>query len=355
MSQGMRQLMAGWGGLAVVSHFDPATDAWIFIALHDATLGVPMGGTRLMEYPTPEDGLLDAMRLAEGMTHKWAAVEFDSGGGKAVLALSRPLQGSERLDLLRRYGQLLSSLNGCFRTGQDLGTTPEDMLAISREAPYVHGCDPEQNVADDPGPYTAHGVLVGIRAALHHLDGSPELRGRSVLVQGTGDVGGPLAGELAEAGATLLLSDLDEERVRKLADDLGASAVEPSRAHATECDIYAPCAVGGTLNRSSIAELRCRIVAGSANTQLGESEDAERLHERGILYAPDYVINAGGAIAFGMKYRGERSEPVIRARIEGIGPSLREIFAEAQQQEVSPIRAAQSRVEQVLSRARKSK
>jgi leucine dehydrogenase len=352
MSAEMLRLMEAWDGLGVVSRYDRPTGAWIFIALHDDTLGSPVGGTRMKVYERPEDGLTDALRLAEGMSYKWAAIELDSGGGKAVLALSRELDRAERNGLLERYAALLESLQGVFATGEDLGTTPEDMLVLARATRYVHGYDAERGAVRDPGPFTAAGVFAGMRAALSHVFGDETFEGRSILVQGVGDVGLPLAGLCGEAGATLLVSDLDGERARRAAADLGAQLVDPADVYSSTCDVYAPCAVGATLNDETIPQLACRIVAGSANNQLGSRGHAGKLHERGILYAPDYVINAGGALGFGLIGRGHTDEDELRDRIDGLGPVLREIFREAGERGESPLDAAERRVQRVLARGR---
>jgi leucine dehydrogenase len=345
----MRQLIEDWDGLAVVSRFHRSSGAWIFIALHSAALGRPTGGTRVKRYERPEDGLRDAMRLAEGMTHKWAAVGLPVGGGKGVLALSREIDAAERASLLDTYADLLNALRGGFSTGQDLGTTPDDILALSARTRFVHGASGGDGEARDPGPYTARAVLAGIRAALAHRFGSPDLAGRRLLVQGLGGVGRPLARSAAAAGATLLVSDVAEARVRELTDELGCEGMAPDAVFETHCDVYAPCAVGATLNVESIPRLACAIVGGSANNQLAEEEDARRLHARGILYAPDFVINGGGALAFGLMARGERDEELIGRRLEALGTSLTAIFAEAAERDESPLFAARRRVDRILA------
>jgi leucine dehydrogenase len=336
-----------WDGLATVVRYDALTGAWIFIALHDDTLGRPMGGTRMRVYPTPADGLLDAQRLAEGMTHKWAGAGIELGGGKAVLAVPRPLEGAERTGLLRRYGRLVESLHGTFSTGQDLGTTPEDMAVIAGETRYVHGR--EGSAVTDPGPYTARGVQAAVRAVVRRVFGGDELAGRTVLVQGVGDVGGPLARGLAAAGARVLVSDADPERARAFADELGGETVAPEAVYDTPCDVFAPCAIGAVLNRETIPRLACRAVCGSANNQLERPEDADLLHQRGILYAPDYIANSGGAIAFALMARKAPEEEIER-RIEGIGAVLDQDFAEAAREGRSPLSIARRRVERMLGR-----
>lgn len=348
MGDALQARVEAWDGEAVVSRFDAGTGSWIFIALHDATLGPPVGGCRMRSYPTPDAALEDAMRLAEGMTYKWAAVDFPFGGGKSVLAVPGPLEGERRTGLLRRFGGLLATLRGAYRTGVDLGTTPEDMRTVAERCDYVMGVSPDGSTSRDPGPYTALGVLVGIRAALRAALGSEDPAGRRVLVQGIGDVGEPLARLLADAGVETILTDVDAARLGRLADELGARTVPPEDVYETECDVFAPCAVGAVLDAETIPLLRCRVVAGSANNQLASEADAERLHARDILYAPDYVVNAGGAIAFGLMHDGVSDPTELRRRVEGIEASLDEIFAEAAAAGASPARAARRRAERIL-------
>jgi leucine dehydrogenase len=344
----MRELVEAWDGLGVVCRHDAPTGTWIFVALHDSRLGRPTGGTRLQVYPTPDDGLADALRLAAGMTAKWAVLELPMGGGKAVLAASRPLAGEERRELLRRYGALVESLAGAFATGEDLGTTPEDMRLLAETTRWVHVYDD----APDPGPFTALGVLHGIRAALEARFGEGDPAGRTVLVQGVGDVGAPLVELLSGAGARLLVADVDAARAAAVAARTGASIVPPAEAPATPCDVFAPCATGGVLDARTIPILACAIVAGSANNQLAEPGDALRLHERGILYAPDYVVNGGGALAFGLLDLGRADPDAARKAMERIGETLREIFREAAARGESPAVAADRRVARVLARGR---
>lgn len=347
----IEDLIRQWDGFAVVTGHDAETDCWFFIAMHDITLGVAVGGTRMKIYDTPADGLRDAMRLAEGMTNKWAGVGIPYGGGKGVIALSQPAAYGDRERLLRSYGRLLGSLHGAFMTGQDLGTFPEDMVMIAREGKYVHGVDLESGSAIDPGPYTARGVMVGIRAAVRDAFGSDDLTGRSVLIQGAGDVGGPLADELHAAGATLLISDVDADRAKAVAARVHGRIVAPENVYGTSCDVYAPCAVGATVNAETIPNLACRIVAGSANNQLAEIKDAERLRAHGILYAPDYIINGGGAAAFGLMAQGIKDEAALMAKVEGIEQVLGGIFREAKARDESPVAAAQRAVDRVLGRS----
>jgi len=349
MQSDLQKLYESWSGLAVVSKFDAPTGAWIFICLHDNTLGACTGGTRIKVYDTLADGLEDAMRLAEGMTQKWASIQEMTGGGKAVIALDHPVEGEERAGLLRRYGQIINSLRGAFRTGEDLGSTSADMEIIAEEAKYVHGFHPTEGHKVDPSPYTARGVFAGLRSAVAVVLGSDDLHGRTILIQGTGNVGTNLGRLLVDAGAKLLVSDIDEDRARQAATELGGAVVPSADVYSTECDVYAPCAIGATLNRQTIPELQCRIVAGSANNQLEEAEDAQRLLERGIVYVPDYVVNAGGALSFALMDRGLGDHQALLGETDVIGTMIGEILSEASSRNESPVAAAQRRVEQVLS------
>ena len=346
----LETLIKEWRGLGVLTQFDPDTSSWIFIALHDDTLGAPVGGTRLKHYATPADGLRDAQRLAEGMTHKWAAIGLDSGGGKAVLAVPERFSAESRHRLLSKYAALLNTLSGAFATGRDLGTTDDDMRALRKITPYVHGVDIETNQARDPGPWTARGVFAALRAAVRHLDGRSDLGGLTVLIQGIGAAGAPLARRVAAAGASLILSDVDTKRATELAAELDAQTVLPQDVFDTTCDVYSPCAVGGVLSESTISRLKCRAVVGSANNQLAELEDAERLHERGILYAPDYVTNGGGALAFGLISRGVDDVEELERRVDGLEHALDEIFRQSASNAESPVHAARRRVQRQLNR-----
>ena len=279
------------------------------------------------------------------MTAKWATIDLPFGGGKAVLAVPHLLEGSVREGLLLRFARLLNSLKVAFGTGEDLGTTPADMHLLATVTPYAVGAHPLTGGLMDPGPFTAGGVLAAIQAALVHRNGSGSLAGRAVLIQGGGDVGAPLARLVAEGGGKLLIADVDPTRAAALAAETGGQVIAPDDVYDTVCDVYAPCAIGGTLNRQTIPRLRCRIVAGSANNQLEEADDAECLRERGVLYAPDFVVNAGGAMAFGLLILGLTDEVELSRRVEGLGKGLGEIFTEAHERGESPLPAARRQVE----------
>ena len=267
------ELLERWDGEHAVIRHDAATGTWMLVCLHSTQLGPAMGGTRLKSYANPSDALEDALRLSAGMTRKLAVLGLPCGGGKAVLAVPSVPNGDERRRLLERYGDLVASLGGTFVTGPDVNTGEADMDVIGERSPYVFCRSAARGGSGDPSIHTALGVFHGIRATLERVVGSADLDGRTVLVQGAGSVGGKLARLLMDAEATVLVSDIDEERAR----GTGGVVVAPDAALETECDVYAPCALGATLNADSIPRLRCRIVAGAANNQLATPEDAERL------------------------------------------------------------------------------
>jgi glutamate dehydrogenase/leucine dehydrogenase len=336
----LEDLIRSWDGEEVALHYDHPSGAWMFVCLHSTRRGPAGGGTRMKVYDAPGDGLADAMRLSEGMTMKMAATDIPFGGAKAVIAVRELPVGDERRRLLLRYGDLAASLDGNFQTGPDVNTTIADMDVIAERHAHVYCRSVERGGSGDPGPFTARGVFHGIRASAEHVFGSPDLAGRTVLVQGVGDVGARLAEQLAQAGARVHVSDIDPERARVLAQRISADVVAPESAPSIECDVYAPCALGGTLNAATIPNLRCRIVAGCANNQLAEPADAARVDEAGILYAPDYVINAGGVIhAWGVESLGWSAEQV-EARLVGIGESLAEIYARAEADSITTEAAA---------------
>jgi leucine dehydrogenase len=325
----LEDLIRRWDGEEVVVGFDEPSGTWMFVCIHSTRLGPAGGGTRMKSYAQPSDALQDAMNLSEAMTLKMAAAGIPFGGGKAVVAVSAPPEGDERRRILLRYADLAASLGQTFHTGPDVNTSTADMDVIAERHPHVYCRSEENGGSGDPGPYTARGVFHGIRASIRHAFGSERLDGRVVLVQGVGDVGGPLAEQLAADGARVLVSDIDGERVGTLAARIDADVVPPDEAIGVECDVYAPCALGGTVNAETIPELRCRVVAGSANNQLAEPEDAERLRDAGILYAPDFVINAGGVLyAWGTESLGWDAD-TVETRLTGIGDTLTEIYARA--------------------------
>ena len=338
-------LLADWDGEHAVVRHDAESGAWIFVCVHSTARGPSGGGTRMRVYATPGEGLRDAMRLSGAMTRKMAAAGMPRGGGKAVLAVPELPTGEPRRRLLRRYGELVASLGGSYRTAGDMNISPADLDVVAETCPWVYGTTGR---GGNSGRGTARGGLHAIRATVEHVFGSPDLGGRSVLVQGAGSVGGVLARELADAGARVLVSDVDEER----AGATGCETVPPERVLETEVDVYSPCAVGGTLSAESIPGLACRAIAGCANNQLAEEADAERLRERGILFAPDYVVNAGGIIQLiGLEDEGW-DEAQLEERLAGIGGTLRALFAQADSEGITPVEAAERLVRRRLEETR---
>jgi leucine dehydrogenase len=331
------ELLERWDGEHTVIRHDRVSNAWMIVAIHSTRLGPAGGGTRMKQYATPEDALRDALRLAAGMTRKLAVLGLPIGGGKAVLAVPELPEGETRRRLLERYGDLIESLGGSFVTGPDVNTGAGDMDVIGERTSHVFCRSVENGGSGDPSVHTALGVFHGIRASVWHAFGADDLDGRAVLVQGAGSVGAKLATLLADAGANVLVSDVDEARARAT----GGILVAPADATSTECDVYAPCALGATLNAETIPRLRCCIVAGAANNQLDTAADGERLREAGILYAPDYVINGGGALhGIGLEQLGSTAEQ-LDAEVEGIGDTLLRIYADADERGISTAEAAE--------------
>lgn len=340
------ELFRRWDGEHAVVRYDAPSGAWMLVCVHSTRLGPAMGGTRLSVYASPADALEDAMRLAAGMTRKLAVAGLPCGGGKAVLAVPELPLGDERRRLFERFGELVDSLGGSYVTGPDVNTGEADMDVIGSRTPHVFCRSAANGGSGDPSIHTALGVFHGIRASLEHAFGSNDPAGRTVVVQGAGSVGAKLARLLVEAGASVLVADVDEERARAT----GAGLVEPDAVIGTECDVYAPCALGATLSAASIPRLRCRIVAGGANNQLATAEDADRLRAAGILYAPDYVINSGGAMhGIGLEQLGW-SPQELEERVAGIGGTLRRIYAEADAEGIPTDAAAERLAAEALSR-----
>jgi glutamate dehydrogenase/leucine dehydrogenase len=279
----------------VVRCDDSVTGLRAYIAVHSTQLGPALGGTRFRPYRSDADALTDVLRLARGMTYKAAVSGLALGGGKAVI-VGRPAE--QRTDaLLIAYARFVDSLGGRYLTAEDVGTTQADMDLIRRHTPHVTGVSESLGGSGDPSPATAHGVRCAMRAVAAHRWGGPSLRGRRIVVSGVGKVGAALVEHLVvEEDAEVVVSDIDEAAVDELVRTHGLASVPPAEAHRVACDIFSPCALGAVLDARTIPELRCVAVVGSANNQLAEPADADRIGAAGVLYAPDYVVNAGGII-----------------------------------------------------------
>lgn len=320
---------------------DPHTGLQAIIAIHNTRLGPALGGCRYLVYPDSQSAIADAAQLAKGMSYKAALAGLPFGGGKAVLI--RPAHVLSRAALFEAFGRVIESLNGRYISAVDSGTSAADMDCIAQYTQHVTST----TAAGDPSPHTAMGVFAGIRASAMARLGSADLHGLRIAVQGLGHVGYALAQQLAAAGAELLVSDLDAGRVQLAVEELGAQALSVEALPGTPCDIFVPCGLGGALNPQTVAQLHCAVVAGAANNQLSSPEVAELLEARGILYAPDYVINCGGLIYVARQHQGA-SLVEITAQLAQIGRRLTDIYAHAQAEKRSPARVAEQLAERVL-------
>lgn len=307
---------------------DRAAGLTAAIAVHSTALGPAAGGTRFWHYADPELAITDVLRLSRGMSFKNAMAGLPLGGGKAVILADA--QRSKTPEMLAAFGDAVDSLGGRYVTAEDVGISLADMVAVRERTRYVSGLPAEGKAAGgDPGPFTAYGIFLGIEAAVRR-GLNRDLAGVHVAIQGVGSVGGGLARRLKERGARLTLADVDAARAAQMADELGAVTVSADNILRVEADVVSPNALGAVLNEATIAGLAAPIVAGGANNQLAAPEDGARLQARGILYAPDYVINAGGIISVGLEYldRGDRSE--VERRIERIPQRLAEVWDESE-------------------------
>jgi leucine dehydrogenase len=337
----VEDLLAAWDGESVSVHRDRETNTWMFICVHSTKLGPAAGGTRMKHYAGPTEALADGMRLSEAMSLKFACVDFPHGGGKAVIALptAEIPQGAARRRLLREYGAFINSLGGLYSCAPDMNTSATDMDVIAEVTPYVFCKTEAAGGSGDTAPDTAVGVLHGIRASCRYAFGSDDLSLRTVLVQGAGGVGGRLIELLAAEDVHVIATDIDLRRLAGLRDK-GIHVVSPQEALQAECDVLAPCATGGILNARSIPELRCRAIAGGANNQLETQADADLLRKRGIAYAPDFVINAGGVLHGGGLEEQHWTRAELDAKLAGIGTAVAEIFERADRDGISTDAAA---------------
>lgn len=304
---------------------DPDSGLRCIVAIHDTRLGPGLGGTRFFPYDDEHAALTDVLRLSRAMTYKAACAGLDLGGAKAVIIGDPATDKSE--PLLRAYGRFVASLNGRYVTACDVGTYPPDMDTIKRETPWATGGTPAEGGTGDSGVATALGVFEGIKACAARVWGSDDLGGRHVAVQGVGKVGRKLVEHLHGDGAKITVADVDEEATTRAAEHAGAEVAPSDKVHAVDCDIFSPNAMGGVIDEATLAELSCSVVAGGANNQLASGELGVALADRGICYAPDYVINAGGLIQVSDEHHaGGWSEERIRARVGGIAHRLHEIF-----------------------------
>ena len=309
------------------------------IAIHDTTLGPALGGIRMRAYASEEDAVTDVLRLSQAMTYKASLAGLEYGGGKAVVIA--PETPPNREVLFRALGRAIESLAGRYIPTEDMGTTTADIEHVRAESRFGVGRAEVFGGGGDPSPMTAWGIFCGLRACLEETDGKAEFQGLSVALPGLGKVGYSLAQYLHQAGARLIVADVDAARADKAKTELSAEVVDPTAILTQQCDILAPCAAGGIFNPETIPQLRCRIIGGGANNQLLTEEDGDTLHARGILYAPDFAINAGGLINVADElgpggYRRERA----KAKTEQIYSTLKTLFTQAKQRDIPPHRLA---------------
>jgi len=342
--------IAADGHEEIVYVHDAASGLRAIVAIHSTRLGPALGGTRFYPYASEEDALDDVLRLSKGMTYKSAAAGLDLGGGKAVI-IGDPREAKTEA-LLRAYGRFLEGLNGRYITAEDVGTTQPDMDIIRRETTHVTGVSRSLGGSGDPSEATAYGVLHAMRAVARHLWGAASLEGRHVVVTGVGKVGYALCRHLVEERARITVADVNDAAVERAAHDFGAEPVEAKMSHAVECDIWSPCAMGGALNDETVPELACAAVVGSANNQLASPEVADAVAASGVLYAPDYVVNAGGVINISEElsprgYHRERAYGIVRKIYDTTAAVLDTATSEGITTAAAADRLAERRIEQL--------
>ncbi len=333
-------------------HFgvDAATGLEAIVAIHSTVLGPALGGTRFYPYTDDDAALVDVLRLSQGMTYKAAAAGLTQGGGKAVIIGDPTELGSD--DLFRSYGKFIDGLAGRYITAEDVGTTVPNMEVVATMTPFVRGLSIETGGSGDPSPGTARGVVAGLSAVSNHLWGTRDLHGRRIAIKGVGKVGYALGRMLTAQGVELVVADVNEIATDAAAHDFGAKVVAVDDIHKVDCDVYSPCALGSDLNRDSIQRLACSAVVGSANNQLAEPADADRLTARGILYAPDFVVNAGGIINIAAETGGYSIEK-SNMMIDRIYDNLTEILTRSDALGVSTEEAAEHLAEARIKAAQR--
>lgn len=306
-------------------HHDPDSGLKAIIAVHSSALGPGAGGCRLWNYDSSEAALKDVLRLSQGMSYKSAVAGLPLGGGKSVII--KPEGRFDRDALFRAFGRAVDSLGGAYVSAEDVGVSPADLSIAREHTPFVAGLEDGENASGDPSPVTAKGVYRGIRASVRHKLGQDDLKGIRVAVQGVGHVGMYLLGHLHKAGATLLVSDINQTALKQAEEKYGAVIVDPAEIHIADVDVYAPCALGATVNAHSLDQIKAPIIAGAANNQLATADLGAALRARDILYAPDYVINAGGIINGSREVHGRPYDALwVEGKLEDLEETLSQIF-----------------------------
>ncbi|GAA0416552.1 MAG: branched-chain amino acid dehydrogenase [Bacillota bacterium] len=322
------------------------------IAIHDTTLGPALGGTRMWTYKSEEEAIEDALRLAKGMTYKNAAAGLNLGGGKTVI-IGDPKK-DKNPEMFRAFGRYIQGLNGRYITAEDVGTTVHDMDLIHMETDFVTGISPESGSSGNPSPVTAYGVYKGMKAAAKEAYGDDSLEGKTIAIQGIGNVAYALCEFLHEEGAQLIVTDINKEAINRAVEAFDATAVDPDDIYDVDCDIYAPCALGATINDDTISRLKAKVIAGSANNQLKSSKHGDIIHEQGIVYAPDYVINSGGVINVADELHGYNHDRAMK-KVETIYDSLQKVFAISKRDNIPTYVAADRMAEERIESERNSR
>ncbi|MCE4557687.1 Leu/Phe/Val dehydrogenase [Roseateles cellulosilyticus] len=317
---------------------DPATGLQAILAVHSTARGPAFGGCRFWHYDSDLAALHDALRLSQGMSLKNALADLPFGGGKAVIL--KPRGDFDRDALFAAFGRAVQSLRGSYITAEDVGTTTTDMRGVRAITPYVSGIPRDGAFGGDPSPKTAWGVFVAIQAGARHVLGRPSLDGVRVALQGLGAVGWHLAEFLHQAGARLVVTDVDAAKVERAVVQFGAQAAPVNEILAADVDVLAPCALGAALNAQTVPVIRARIVAGAANNQLATPADGDALQQRGICYLPDYLVNAGGIISVAREYRGEGDEAAVMAEVGRIAERVEELLDRVRVAGTTPARVA---------------
>jgi leucine dehydrogenase len=351
MSNKVFELMKDLEHEQVVFCHDPKSNLKAIIAIHNTTLGPALGGTRMWNYATDDEAVVDALRLSRGMSYKAAISGLNLGGGKAVI-IGDPAIKSEAL--WRRYGKFVNSLNGKYITAEDVNTSATDMEYIHLETKHVTGIPEYMGGSGDPSPFTAYGVFVGMKACAHKHWGNDSLSGKKVMVQGVGHVGQYLVGHLVEAGAKVYITDINQERIKETINKYNVEYIEPSKMLDMELDVYAPCALGATVNSDTIPMLKCPIIAGAANNQLAvEKEHGRQLIDKGIIYAPDFLINAGGLINVAAEADGSYNREKVTKDVEKIYGRILDIFTLSETDNITTqeaaMKIAQKRIDDIAN------
>ena len=331
-------LMGGMEHEQVLFFNDKETGLKGLIAVHDTTLGPSLGGCRIWNYNNEEEALWDVLRLSRGMTFKSAISGINLGGGKAVIISNNKEQRTEKY--WRRFGQFVESLNGKYITAEDVGTSTNEIAYIMKETKHVSGKPIEAGGSGDPSPFTAYGVFLGLKASVKEAFGKDDLTGKKIAVQGVGHVGKYLVEHLTKSGANVFITDINQENLKSVASEFGAKVVGTDEIYDLDVDVYAPCAMGATVNSETIYRLKCAVIAGAANNQLADEKlHGQMLLDKGVIYAPDFLINAGGVINCYREVKG-LSEAETLPYIENIYNKTLEIFSKSRSEKIPTQEAA---------------